>query len=487
MSIRSWALPPYDLRQAFLAGILLPLAGLSATVVLVLVNWAENSLEARLQGDIELISRAVAPGIGTQLDNGRHGDIQRSLDSLFSIRRVYGAAVYDDNGEQVVAAGIADQDLRTSVAASDVVRTGQDDGRYRSVDGQNVYAYFSPLLDHGGRINGLLQITRDRQEIDASVQSLRTTAWWFWLAAVASSLVATLILYRRLVGRQVHTLLGRMEALARGDRAVTFQASSPWEFVEIGSGFNAMVDAIREAEDELRRRQGRERDLERQLQESERIAVIGRVTQGLAHELGAPLTVIDGRIRRLERLDADGRFQRPLKEVHRQTRRMADIVRELLNYGRAETGRRVPVPVADLLCRVAEDTRGDGPPLCVSPASARVVVHGDPVRLELAVTNLVRNALRHARGRVEAGVTCAEGRIHLHVQDDGEGVAAEDRPHIFEPFFTRQPPGYGTGLGLAIVARVMADHGGEVRHEAAPGGGSRFILDFPDGASEQTP
>lgn len=480
---------PYDLRQAFMVGVLLPLALLTASVVLVMINWAERSLESRLQGEIELISRAVAPSISANLSGNRSEEIRRSLESLFSIRRVYGAAVYDGNGDLVVAAGTADQEVRTSEVASDVVRTGEDGGRYRSVDGRNVYSYFSPLIDHGGRINGLLQITRDRREIDATVQEVSRMAWSFWLLAVIMSVAFTLLLYRRLVGRHVRTLLERMNSLARGDRNVSFQAASPREFSEIGAGFNTMVDSIRGAEDELRARQRRERELERQLQEAERVAVVGRVAQGLAHELGSPLSVIDGRIRRLERNDAlsddGGRFGQALQDVRRQVSRMADIVRQLLNYGRSEEAAREPVCLHQLLERVKQGVEADGIAICIDPAGTDVAVSGDPVRLELAVSNLLRNALRHAATRVDAGVfRDDDGQAALYVADDGAGVAGEDLPHVFQPFYTRQPPGKGTGLGLAIVASVMREHGGEARYEPGPEGGARFVLSFTGGDAE---
>lgn len=482
-SFLPWPSRPYDLRQAFMLGVLLPLAVLTASVVVVMINWAERSLESRLQGEIELISRAVAPSISSNLDAGRSQEIRRSLESLFSIRRVYGAAVYDGNGDLVVAAGTADQEVRTSEVASDVVRTGEDGGRYRSVDGRNVYSYFSPLIDHGGRIHGLLQITRDRREIDATLQQVSRLAWSYWFLAVILSVAITLLLYRRLVGRHVRALLDRMNALARGARNVTFQASSPREFSEIGGGFNTMVSAIRKAEDELRERQHRERQLERQLQESERVAVIGRVAQGLAHELGSPLSVIDGRVRRLEREEALAGFSQALQDVRRQVERMTGIVRQLLNYGRSEEGDRKPVGLRELLDRVGQGAAAEGPDISIAPGGTDISVCGDPVRLELAVSNLLRNALRHAEARVAAGVSRdAQGCAILWVEDDGPGVAAEDLPHIFQPFYTRQPPGKGTGLGLAIVASVMHEHDGEAHYEPGSQGGARFVLRFASSA-----
>jgi signal transduction histidine kinase len=131
-----------------------------------------------------------------------------------------------------------------------------------------------------------------------------------------------------------------------------------------------MVASIRHAEGELRERQTRERDLERQLQEAERVAVVGRVAQGLAHELGSPLSVIVGRIRRLERAipASDAASRRALDDVRRQAARMTDIVRQLLNYGRRQAGRRVDVPLRALLERLrdAADTSVSGPSRTVS-------------------------------------------------------------------------------------------------------------------------
>jgi len=484
MTGSSWLTRPYDLRHAFLLGVLLPLAGLSASVVLMMVNWAERSLESRLQGEIELISRAVTPGISANLERGNDDEIRRSLDSLFSIRRVYGAAVYDDAGELVVSAGIADREVRTSDTATDVVRTGQDTGTYRSVEGENVYSYFSPLLDYGGRIQGLLQITRDRQEIDAAIADVRTLGWSLWTIGLIASAVVALVLYRRLVGQHVFELRNRMQAMSSGQRDVRFEATSPKEFAEIGGAFNTMVDSVRQAEEEVERRQQRERTLERQLQESERVAVVGTVVQGLAHELGSPLSVIDGRVRRLERdiatRDPDG--NRFLQDIRRQVSRMTDIVRQLLNYGRTDTSAQTRISVAELLNTVRWE-HGDAR-IDVCPGLPDAVVYGDPVRLELAVSNLVRNAVRHAHERVTIGVEDAgDGLLALFVEDDGPGVAAEDLPQIFEPFFTRQPPGKGTGLGLAIVASVMREHDGDVHVEPAPTGGARFTLYLPVGTA----
>ncbi|MFN2327593.1 MAG: sensor histidine kinase [Chromatocurvus sp.] len=472
----------YDLRRAMLLGILAPIALLSAILVLVVALWAERSLEARLQGEIKLIARAVAPSISTRLGEGDIRGIRDSLSSLFSIRRVYGAAVYNVGGELLVAAGTADNTLRGSPAASGVVASGQDEGGYREVDGQTVYAYFTPLLDREGRIQGLLQMTRQRQEITDALKRLHLTAWSIWSFAVFAAIVITLQLYRRLIGTRVATLLASIDAFARGERELKLSIRAPREFADIGDSLNSMARATREAEKALTTKQNEERALQRRLDQSERAAEIGRVAEGLAHELGAPLTVIDGRVRQMERRPDAAGAAAAMHEVRQQVQRMGNIVRQLLSYARRENAGHNAIDLDTLVTRVCESSATDTPQPTLH-CSSQAVVQGDRVRIEMAVANLVRNAQRHAASSVWVNVECNGGKALVRVEDDGPGVTADDEADIFKPFFSREPTGNGSGLGLAIVNNIMQEHDGSVSY----GRGSRgaiFELTFPAAKGE---
>ncbi|MEQ8517116.1 MAG: HAMP domain-containing sensor histidine kinase, partial [Chromatocurvus sp.] len=428
----------YDLRRAMLLGILAPIALLSALLVLVVALLAERSLEARLQGEIELIARSVAPSISRRLGEGDVRGIRDSLDSLFSIRRVYGVAVYSARGDLLVAAGTADNTLRDSRAASGVVASGVDEGGYREVDGQTVYAHFTPLLDGDGRIQGLLQVTRQRQEINQALNSLQLTAWSLWSLAVLVSIAMTLQLYRRLIGSRVAVLLRSIDAFGRGERNLKLAIRAPREFANIADSLNSMARATRDAEHALATKQQQERVLQQRLDQSERAAEIGRVAEGLAHELGAPLTVIDGRIRQLERCpDTPASALPAMDEIRQQVRRMGDIVRQLLSYGRRERSGHDAIDLDALVADVCRTSGGDAGNLSLK-RSGRPVIRGDRLRVALAVSNLVRNALRHAA----AGVSVTVGRDStggacVRVEDDGPGVAAGDEQDIFKPFFSR--------------------------------------------------
>lgn len=478
----------YDLRRAMLLGILAPIALLSALLVLVVALWAERSLETRLQGEIELIARSVAPSISQRLGDGDISGIRDSLDSLFSIRRVYGVAVYNARGELLVAAGTADNTLRDSQAASGVVASGVDEGGYREVDGQTVYAYFTPLLDRNGRIQGLLQMTRQRREINQALTRLHLTAWSLWSFAVLVSIAITLQLYRRLIGSRVAMLLRSIDAFARGERDLKLFIRAPREFADIADSLNSMARATQDAEQALADKQEEERVLQRRLDQSERAAEIGRVAEGLAHELGAPLTVIDGRVRQLERR-ADSpvnNARSAMDEIRQQVRRMGDIVRQLLSYGRREKSGHEAIELDALVERVCQTSGAEAGDLSLD-CIRRPVIRGDMLRVELAVSNLVRNALRHAASAVSVTVdNDASGAALVRVEDDGPGVAADDEQDIFKPFFSREPTGSGSGLGLAIVSNVMQEHGGQVRYERSDSG-AVFELRFPTAQGEEKP
>ena len=322
-----------------------------------------------------------------------------------------------------------------------------------------------------------MQITRQRQEITDALTRLHLTAWSLWSFAVVAAIVITLQLYRRLIGTRVAMLLRSIDAFARGERELKLAIRAPREFADIGNSLNSMARATREAEKALEKKQDEERALQRRLDQSERAAEIGRVAEGLAHELGAPLTVIDGRVRQMERRpDAPG-TRIAMQEVRQQVQRMGNIVRQLLSYARRENAGHDAIELANLVGRVCQGSAADAPQPELS-CTSHTLTHGDRVRVEMAVANIVRNAQRHALSSVWVTVERRGGNAIVRVEDDGPGVSAEDEREIFKPFFSREPTGSGSGLGLAIVNNIMQEHGGSVDYSLGSHG-AIFELVFP--------
>lgn len=468
----------YTLRRALLLGVLAPLASISAILVFIVAAWAEDSLEKRLQEEIELIARAVAPSISASLEANDITGLRNQLDALFAIRRVYGVALFNPDGDLILAAGAADQTLRNSDAASDVVISGKDDGGYRKVDGQNVYAYFAPLINQAGGIEGLLQLTRQRQEFRSAIFRLHRAVWILWFVMVLLSLFITQTIYKRLIGRQVKILLKHIMKIGKGERQDRLEISNPREFSSISTGLNLMVESTREAEYALERRREAEKKMQSRLDIAERKAEIGRVVEGLAHELGAPLTVIDGRVRQLQRLDIAASNTPILQEIRAQVVRMTRIVHQLLHYGRRDEGILQHVIMGTLIDRLVESIRHESVKMVIREGVG-CTIKGSEIGIEMAISNLLNNAVRHARSTVNVELGNADnGGIVVRFFNDGPPVAHEDRDEIFKPFFSREPTGSGTGLGLAIVDNIMRDHEGRVAFENVEDG-VYFELYFP--------
>jgi len=235
------------------------------------------------------------------------------------------------------------------------------------------------------------------------------------------------------------------------------------------------------------------RAMEDRVARTQRLADLGRVAAGLAHELRNPLASMMGAVELLARTVADSpEDARLLGIVQREGGRLATLVSDFLEYARPRAPRRVACDlsavVADTLDAFAND-----------PAAQRVEVRRalepapascDPDQIRQVLWNLLVNAAHAARGRLEGAderalagtvrVTCAPsaaGGARLEVEDDGPGIPAADRHRLFTPFFTTRQG--GTGLGLATVHAIVDAHGGVVAVESEPGRGARFVVQLP--------
>src|SRR6476661_2728385 len=224
---------------------------------------------------------------------------------------------------------------------------------------------------------------------------------------------------------------------------------------------------------------------EEALRKSEKLAAIGQLISGVAHELNNPLSSI---LILVETLLQD---VRPLEDteavttIRDQARRSRAIVRDLLSSARGGPVRRQSTNVVDLLNRTA---RGLAPQVEELGGELRVTIDDrlpeisvDPTAIAQVITNLVVNAAQAAKegGRVGLRGRMNGGRLEILVEDNGPGIAANDFSRLFEPFFTTKPPGVGTGLGLAVSRGIVEVHQGTLMAENNPDGGARFTLSLP--------
>ncbi|ANB01823.1 ATP-binding protein [Ectothiorhodospira sp. BSL-9] len=475
---------PYSLRAALLGFVLAPLL-----LIVLLAGWSgltslEAHMETRMQQDIELVARAIHLPLSDALARGERANVQQALDSAFRIDQVYGAYVYDQQGELVAASGPRSPSMDRRRDARLATVTGTH-GAFDDRSGQEIYSFFMPLSDAGGRINGLLQVTRHGGDFHEDLMQVRSRALMA-LGVLSLLFVAVVVLgHQRAVGRHVGRLVNAMARVGQGDRQLRVAGAGPRELRVLAEAMNRMLDNMDRSNAELEAQRRHQAALEERLRQSEKLAAIGQLAAGVAHELGSPLGVINGQAQRaLRRVDAETPQARALAEIRQEVGRMDRIVRQLMDFGRRNPPRVRDEPVRRLvsaaLAQVEDEAQTRGTTLRLVNQEDGPVIPMDRARLEQALTNLLRNAIQATLGgQVQVSWASAQGRLELVVEDDGPGIDPNHRSRLFEPFFTTKSVGSGTGLGLAVAHGAVTEHHGEIHVEDSPLGGARFVLHLP--------
>src|SRR5260221_5405481 len=226
-----------------------------------------------------------------------------------------------------------------------------------------------------------------------------------------------------------------------------------------------------------------------QLIQSEKLAAIGQMLAGVAHELNNPLTAILGVTELVrEREGLHDSMKRQLDLTHRQARRAARIVQNLLEFSRPSQTPKKPVDINTIMERTLQlhehSLRRNAVEASFQPAEGLPNVVGDPSQLIQVFLNLIINAeqaIREVResGRIQIRAASLSHKVIITIQDDGSGIAPGGLPKIFDPFYTTKRPGGGTGLGLSICTAILREHGGTIEAQSLPAGGKPVTAGFP--------
>jgi PAS domain S-box-containing protein len=234
-----------------------------------------------------------------------------------------------------------------------------------------------------------------------------------------------------------------------------------------------------------------EKKLEQQIIQSERLAAMGQMIGGFAHELNNPLTSILGMAELLQEGGVSEAARKQITILHQQARRAAEIVQNLQYFARPPAPGRSQVNLNELVQRTVQmqayPLRKSNITVDFLQEPTIPAVVADPNQLMQVFLNLLLNAEQAIRESREKGtIRVRIGRnpdsVWIVFQDDGPGIAPENLTHIFDPFFTTRRPGRGTGLGLSICKTVLREHGGNIEAASAPGGGAVFTITLPVGA-----
>jgi PAS domain S-box-containing protein len=236
-----------------------------------------------------------------------------------------------------------------------------------------------------------------------------------------------------------------------------------------------------------------EKKLERQIILSERLAAMGQMIGGFAHELNNPLTSILGMAELLQEGGASEGARKQIAILHQQARRAAEIVQNLQYFARPPMPGRSQVNLNELVLRTVQvqtyPLRKSNITVDFLPEPSIPAIMADPNQLMQVFLNLLLNAeqaIRESRekGTIRVRIGSKPDSVWIVFQDDGPGIAPENLANIFDPFFTTKRPGRGTGLGLSICKTVLREHGGNIEAATGPDGGAVFTITLPLGAPE---
>ena len=326
-------------------------------------------------------------------------------------------------------------------------------------------------LSRSDPTGGAIEIRADDPQYATRLyQSLRRSG----LALAAVTLLSGGVIYVggvRMVGRPLDRLIDRVERIGRGEFSTTVGDVSRDELGQLTDAVDRMGRSLASQQEQIRR--------------ADRLATVGRLAAGVAHEIGTPLNVVAGHAE----LIAGGQLPpeqvaRSATAIHAETGRIRDTVGGLLEFARGGGGdrRKIEFSLADAADEAAEMfdpalTGRDAVVVTSIPSHLRIV--GDSTAWRQVFGNLLDNAIAAGADRIDIEAKRSGGSITIRIDDNGDGMDAETREHMFEPFYTTKDVGSGTGLGLSIVHGIVTEHGGTIDVRSEIGGGTTFEITVP--------
>jgi len=355
-----------------------------------------------------------------------------------------------------------------------------------------------PSLDAQGQ-GSVATLLRTDARTSATAPLVRLVALYTAVVALALLVFAYFVM-TRLVVQPIDRLSNAARRVADGGRRLEVPRAGARELADLGASLAQMTERLRADEealrtkiDELERAGADLRNAQERLVRSERLASVGRLAAGLAHEIGNPIAAIlgfqelmlDGGLDAKEQRDFLERMKKETERIHRVLRDLLDFARPAVQGGTPERGE--PGIVADAvrdavaLVKPQKAFRDVALTTDVAPGLPPVALAHE--RIVQVLLNLLLNAA-DAVPRAGAKIALvaqrgAAGKVRLEVEDNGPGIPPEIRDRLFEPFVTTKEIGKGTGLGLAVCRGLAEAVGGAIRVEKGSDGGARFVLELP--------
>lgn len=352
-----------------------------------------------------------------------------------------------------------------------------------------IYYRIERFTTTDGRIAGAFVLARQGSQLIGNIEARRNRIVATTSALVVLLSLLVLIIVRRNITRPINQLVERVREIGRGRWEQRIDVKGHDEIAALAKEFNSMSEELDRSYSRLLQEQQEKLKLERELRHSERLASVGQLAAGLAHEIGTPLNIIGGRAEYLLRRPR-GREELTdnLEIIRSQSDRITAIVRQLLEFSRRREPMFRSVDLSALLDNVRylleHQLLEKAVQVHVNDCPTPLIVQADPDLLQQVFINLFSNSLHalnpHGAIRITASAAPGiSGAVRILFEDNGIGIPPEQINHVFDPFFTTKDVGEGAGLGLSVTYGIIKDHGGEIGVESEAGKFTRFVIQLP--------
>jgi two-component system NtrC family sensor kinase len=341
---------------------------------------------------------------------------------------------------------------------------------------------YEPIRGPQGTVIGALGLGLLERKFEGAQRRALAVLLALTVAAVLLSILISYFLSNSVL-KPVNSLIAATQAVARNasPHEIALEHAPP-EIQELGQAFNGMVSAIHERDRRL------QRHTHEKLMRSDRLAMIGQLAAGVAHEINNPL----GSILLFSRLvmqqaPAQGRMRENLERIEKETKRCHTIVKSLLDFARERKPLVEATDVNNALDGTLKLFEGQflfqNVQIVRGYSAALPPIQGDQAQLQQVFMNIILNAVDAMSGKGTLSLTTKanqeEETVEIAVSDTGCGIAPENMERIFDPFFTTKGVGHGTGLGLSVSYGIVQSHNGDITVSNNPGGGATFTVSLP--------
>ncbi len=358
------------------------------------------------------------------------------------------------------------------------------------------------------KVLGILETDYSLSSIDRTIVRQKVTTVFFGVVFTAFCSVVLCVILWKLIIRPIMLLSDGMKKVSEGDLDHHIEINTRDEMGMIARTFNQMTQELkadrqklenwaRELEEEVNRKTEEIRRGQEQLFHAEKLASLGRMAAGVAHEINSPLTgIVTFAHLMLKRIPPENKMDREdLEVIIEQAERCSKIIKGLLGFSRAIPSEKTEIDINATIRQTIDIIRNQAKfhnvkiHLDLDPELPRV--RGDASQLQQVYMNLMINAADAMNDRGEVHIATREvndnGKSFVEIEftDTGPGIPEEYLGKLFEPFFTTKPVGKGTGLGLAVSHGIIKKHGGYIRVKSTPGKGTSFYLRIPVPAGDE--